>query len=124
MTVELIGDRSHGETWKVSAAPPDTETTTAENGGVQSGFIIGENEIGVWDVLTQPDGCREPQDLGDLLTALAASPELRSAAMLRSMERFRDQLMRLSTDTPLDYEIKITACDLTVVVRALLGRFR
>ena len=42
-----------------------------------------DHEASIWALLTQPDGHGQPQDLSDLLTVLAASPELRSAALLR-----------------------------------------
>jgi hypothetical protein len=42
-----------------------------------------DHEASIWALLAQPDGHSQPQDLSDLLTVLAASPELRSAALLR-----------------------------------------
>lgn len=83
-----------------------------------------DHEASIWALLTQPDGHGQPQDLSDLLTVLAASPELRSAALLRSMERFRDQLDQLPGRAPLDQPVTIAAADLMVLTRALLGRLR
>ena len=83
-----------------------------------------DHEASIWALLTQPDGHGQPQDLSDLLTVLAASPELRSAALLRSMERFRDQLDRLPGRAPLEQPVTIAAADLMVLTRALLGRLR
>ena len=83
-----------------------------------------DHEASIWALLAQPDGHSQPQDLSDLLTVLAASPELRSAALLRSMERFRDQLDQLPGRAPLDQPITIAAADLMVLTRALLGRLR
>ena len=55
---------------------------------------------------------------------LQRSQRLRSAALLRSMERFRDQLDQLPGRAPLEQPVTIAAADLMVLVRALLGRLR
>jgi hypothetical protein len=137
--VHLAGSISHGD-WLDSgtisfprrADPPSAsggvgtsaDDTAISDGGVAGGFTLRDGEESIWDLLTQPDGCGQPQDLADLLAVLAASPELRSAALLRSMERFRDALDQLPGHTPLDQPITIAACDLLVLTRALLGRLR
>jgi len=59
-----------------------------------------------------------------LLSALAASPELWGAALLRVMGRFREQLDPLPSHAPLDRPITIAAAKLMVLVQALLGRLR
>jgi hypothetical protein len=138
----LVGSRSHGEPFNAetftiprSGDPPSVAAATAgpgahweeaAHGGVAAEPLppLLDHESSIWDLLTQPDGHGAPQDLSDLLMALAASPELRSAALLRGMERFRDVLDQLPGHTPLDQPITIAACDLLVLTRALLGRLR
>ena len=136
----LIGSISHGD-WLTDDAtftiprradPPSAsggvalgaDDTATSSGGVAGGFTLREGEASIWGLLTQPDGCAQPQDLSDLLTALAVSPELRSAALLRGLERFRDQLDQLPGHTPLEQPVTVAAADLMVLVRALLGRLR
>ena len=139
----LTGSLSHGD-WLTDGAtftvprsgdPPSVAAATAGpgapweeavHGGVAAESLppLRDGEESIWDLLTQPDGCGHPQDLSDLLTALAASPELRSAALLRALERFRDALDQLPGHTPLEQPVTIAAADLMVLVRALLGRLR
>ena len=140
--VRLAGSISHGDwldagtiSFPRSGDPPSVAAATAGPGGNGEAELAGasaplpcpsllDHEASVWEQLIEPEGHGEPQDLSDLLTVLAASPELRSAALLRSMERFRDQLDQLPGHTPLEQPITIAAADLTVLVRALLGRLR
>jgi len=140
--VHLAGSISHGDwldsgtiSFPRSGDPPSTGTPVAGPGGNGEEAVHGgvaakslpplrDGEESIWDLLTQPDGLGQPADLADLLAVLAASPELRSAALLRSLERFRDQLDQLPGHTPLDQPITIAACDLLVLTRALLGRLR
>ena len=137
--VRIAGTLSHGDwltdntiTFPRRADPPtasggvgtSADDTAISSGGVAGGFTLRDHESSIWDLLTQPDGHGHPQDLADLLAVLAASPELRSAALLRGLERFRDQLDRLPGHTPLEQPVTVTACDLLVLVRALLGRLR
>ena len=140
--VHLAGTISHGDwldagtiSFPRSGDPPSTGTPVAGPDGSGEAELAGasaplpcpsllDHEASIWALLTQPDGHGQPQDLSDLLTVLAASPELRSAALLRSMERFRDQLDRLPGRAPLDQPVTIAAADLMVLTRALLGRLR
>lgn len=137
--VRLAGSLSHGD-WlnetftfpAASAAPPahgggaasaDAPPPVA-SGAASTGFTLHPADTSVWAALTQPEGYGCPQDMGELLAALAASPELRSAALLRSMERLRDVLDQLPTHAPLDHQLTVPAADLLVLVRALLNRLR
>ena len=140
--VHLAGTISHGDwldagtiSFPRSGDPPSIVSAGAGPGGNGEAEPSGasapmpcpsllDHEASIWALLTQPEGHGEPQDLSDLLTVLAASPELRSAALLRSMERFRDQLDRLPGRAPLEQPVTIAAADLMVLVRALLGRLR
>ena len=82
-----------------------------------------EFEESVWQWLTAPVG-GQPDTLQEMMTALEQSPEFRSAAFLRSIDRLRDSLDQLPTHTPLDAPQEVLAGDLLVVVRALLTRLR
>lgn len=139
--VRLDGSLSHGDwlpgdtfTIHRQADPPTSDGGTGTSagdcaaGGGTSGFSNPESlhpdQQSLWALLTQPEGHGEPQDLGDLLQMLASSGELRSAALLRSMERFRDQLDQLPPHAPLDQPVTVAAADLLVLARALMSRLR
>jgi hypothetical protein len=137
--VKLAGDRSHGEDWESitfprRADPPPAsggvgnfgaDATAADTGGGVGSFTLRDGELSGWDLLVMPDGCNAaPTDLQELVEALAAGPEFRSAALLRAMERFRDALDQLPGHTPIETGVTVAAADLLVLVRALLGRLR
>jgi hypothetical protein len=138
--MELQGYRSHGEPFELesitiprSADPPapggvginSAGASAADTGGGGGSFTLRDGELSCWDLLVTPDGCNAaPSDLQELVEALAASPEFRSAALLRSMERFRDALDQLPGHTALETMVKVPAGDLLVLTRALLQRLR
>jgi hypothetical protein len=137
--VRLAWDRSHGEPLETitfpmaSAAPPSpmgageqsADATAAVGGGADGGFSLADGELSGWDLLVVPNGsCSAPSDLQELVEALAAGPEFRSAALLRAMERFRDVLDQLPVHTALDATVQVSAGDLLVLTRALLQRLR
>ena len=64
------------------------------------------------------------ETVSDLIGALGASPELRSAATLRTLDRLRDAMDGMSGGTSLDASIEIKVVDLVTATRALLTRLR
>ena len=85
---------------------------------------ISEFETSVWGRLSEPDGGSNCGCLDELIDALDSSPELRSAALLRSMGRYRDVLDAMPSDAPIDTPLTVTAVDVLVLVRALMTRLR
>ena len=77
-----------------------------------------------WGRLTATIDGGEPSNAGGADDALNESAELRSAALLRSMERFRDCLDGLPSDTPLEAPQQLPAGDVLVLVRAVMSRLR
>lgn len=135
----LQGYRSHGEPFEetttfprsgdppavaAAAVGPGANGDEAVHGGVAANSLP-DGELSGWDLLVVPDGsCTAPNDLQELVEALAAGPEFRSAALLRAMERFRDALDHLPGHTKLETMVKVPAGDLLVLTRALLQRLR
>ena len=74
------------------------------------------------DRLTATIDGGQPETLEELIDGLNDSAELRSAALLRSMERFRDCLDGLPADTPLEAPQELPEGDVLVLVRALMSR--
>ena len=83
-----------------------------------------EFQESAWDRLTATIDGGQPETLEELIDGLNDSAELRSAALLRSMERFRDCLDGLPADTPLEAPQELPAGDVLVLVRALMSRLR
>ena len=83
-----------------------------------------EFQESAWGRLTATIDGGQPESLGELIDALNESPELRSAALLRSMERFRECLDGLPSDTPLEAPQELPAGDVLVLVRAVMSRLR
>jgi len=83
-----------------------------------------EFQESAWGRLTATIDGGQPESLGELIDALNESAELRSAALLRSMERFRDCLDGLPADTPLEAPQELPAVDVLVLVKALMSRLR
>ena len=63
-------------------------------------------------------------DLQEFLKEIEENPELRAAAFLRSLGRLRDEIDRIPEDAALNSPVVLSLQDSTVLVRALLSRFR
>ena len=85
---------------------------------------LSEFDTSAWGRLTSPDGGIDCGTLGELMDALDSNADLRSAALLRSLERYRDTLDVLPSDCPLDQPLSVRAVDVMVLVRAVLSRLR
>jgi len=85
---------------------------------------ISEFDTSVWAKLTEPDCGTDCGSLEGLIDALDASPELRSASLLRSMGRYRDVLDALPSDAPIDTPLTVTAVDVLVLIKAVMSRLR
>jgi len=85
---------------------------------------ISEFDTSVWAKLTQPDCGTDCGSLEGLIDALDSSPELRSAALLRSMGRYRDVLDALPSDAPIDTPLTVTAVDVLVLIKTVMSRLR
>ena len=55
-------------------------------------------------------------DLTDFLQALDEKPDLRAAAMLRSLERIRDELVRIPESAELGSSVQLTLQDVLIMV--------
>ena len=139
---ELQWSRSHGDSDPVetltiprsgdppavaaAAAGPGAGEAAAVDGGVTAAKTppLEPWEQSAWELLVEPEGACQPQDLADLVRVLDESPELRSAALLRSLERARDVLERLPGHSPADTPVELYAGDVLSMLRSLLSRLR
>ena len=85
---------------------------------------LREGETSAWEWLVHPDGGGQPIDLADLIKLLDESPEMRSASLLRALERFRDVLDRLPVSAPVETPVEVCAGDLVPLLRAVMSRLR
>ena len=138
----LVWSRSHGEieepmTLSIprSGDPPAPAAAGVGPGAGEAAVVDGgvtaanapplrEGETSAWEWLVHPDGGGQPVDLEELIRLLDESPEMRSAALLRSIERFRDALTQLPTSAPVETPVTICAGDLVPLLRAVLSRLR
>lgn len=135
----LRWERSHGEpdqeptTIPRSGDPPAVAAAAAGPGAGEAAVHGGvaantpplrEGEASAWEWLVHPEGGGQPEELSDLLRALDDSPELRSAALLRSIERFRDALAQLPVSAPVETPVQVCAGDVVSMLRAVLSRLR
>ena len=75
-----------------------------------------------WDVLAGQPECES--DLLDYMRQLDESPELRSAATLRSLDRLRDALERIPESAQLGDPVTIRLQDALLIARQMLSRLR
>ena len=110
-----------------------TQVPAGPGGGVDGAEVgaavptlptLSEFDTSVWARLTEPDGGSNCGCLDELIDALDSSPELRSAALLRSMERYRDILDGLPSDAPIDTPLTVTAVDVLVLIKTVMSRLR
>ena len=138
----LVWSRSHGEleepmtlTIPRSGDPPAPAAAGAGPGAGEAAVVDGgvtaanapplrEGESSAWEWMVHPDGGGHPVDLADLIKLLDESPEMRSAALLRGIERFRDALTRLPVSAPVETPVVVCAGDLVPLLRAVMARLR
>ena len=75
-----------------------------------------------WDVLAGQADCQS--DLLDYIQQLEDSPELRSAATLRSLDRMRDALELVPEHAGLGDPVVLRAQDVVLIARQMLSRLR
>lgn len=90
----------------------------SQDGGV-SGF---SNHASCWDCLAGQPECLS--EVLDHIQRLEESPELRSAATLRSLDRLRDQLERIPESASLNDPVVLRLGDVLVIARQMLSRLR
>ena len=76
----------------------------------------------VWDAFSGRPDCSN--DTTDFLEQLDAEPRLRSAAMLRSLGRFREALEALPEQSPLDAQVCVSLQDALVLMTQLMQKLR
>ena len=76
----------------------------------------------VWDAFSGRPDCSN--DTTDFLEQLDAEPRLRSAAMLRSIGRFREVLETLLEQSPLDAQVCVSLSDALVLMTQLMQKLR
>jgi len=97
----------------------DKDSVATAGGGGTAGFTLGGT---IWDVVAG-----QPQFLSDsqhFLDQIEESPALRSAALLRSMERLRQELDRIPESASLDDPVTLTVRDALLISRRLLSPLR
>ena len=101
----------------------------AAGGGGTAGFsldsqqvILLEGDSTAWDVVANANDTLS--ELGQFLEDLNDNPTLRSAATLRSLDRFRDALDRLHADADLNQPVELRLQDVALVARSMLSRLR
>ena len=108
-----------------TAAGPGGMVDGRSDGGVAAAPLPEDHEFSAWEALVLSFTDPGPlENVSDLIAALAESPELRAATVLRSLDRLRDQMDAMAGGTSLDAKVEIQAVDLVVVTRALLTRLR
>ena len=89
---------------------------------VLAGASAPQPVASAWDVLAGQPGCES--DLLDYVQQLEGTPELRSAATLRSLDRLRDALERVPESAGLGDPITIRLQDAALFMRQMLSRLR
>ena len=113
--------------------PPVTVTITPGGGDVDMG--APSNAIGgdgftndsiatatVWDAFSGRPECINPSS--EFLEQLDEEPRLRSAAMLRSLGRIREELEAMPEQSELDAPVCIQLQDVLVVMTQMMSRLR
>ena len=75
-----------------------------------------------WDVVA--NAADTLSELGEFLEETDTNATLRSAATLRSLDRFRDALDRLPADADLNQTVELRVQDVALVARSMLSRLR
>ena len=107
----------------------DRKSVATAGGGGTAGFsldsqqvILLEGDSTAWDVVANANDTLS--ELGQFLEDLNDNPTLRSAATLRSLDRFRDALDRLHADADLNQPVELRLQDVALVARSMLSRLR
>ena len=93
-------------------------------GPVERALSIPPNEFeaSAWDVVA--NAANDLSELGEFLEETDANPTLRSAATLRSLDRFRDALDRMPAEADLNQTVELRVQDVALVARSMLSRLR
>ena len=86
------------------------------------GFIHQANQATAWDCMAGQGELIS--ELRDFLKSLDDSPDLRSAATLRSLSRIRSELERIPETAALGDPVELRLQDVIVLTRQLLSRLR
>ena len=123
LTIPRSGDPPAGSALPVG---PGAGEAAAVGGGVTAANAppLREGESSAWEWMVHPDGGGHPVDLADLIKLLDESPEMRSAALLRGIERFRDALTQLPVSASVETPVEVCAGDLVPLLRAVMARLR
>jgi len=92
------------------------------NTGGSVGFIHQANQATAWDCMAGQGELIS--ELRDFLKSLDDSPDLRSAATLRSLSRIRSELERIPETAALGDPVQLRLQDVMVLARQLLSRLR
>ena len=92
--------------------------------GAQQALLLPPDGLdgSAWDVVA--NAADTLSELGEFLEETDANPTLRSAATLRSLDRFRDALDRLPADADLNQTVELRVQDVALVARSMLSRLR
>ena len=120
------GDPPAGRESVTTAAGPGGMVDGRSDGGVAAAPLPpSEYEPSAWlELVSSFTEGGALETVNDLIDALGASPELRSAASLRTLDRLRDAMDGMSGGTNLDAKVEIKVTDLVTATRALLTRLR
>ena len=94
----------------------------APDAHADGGIGFPNQQSTVWDAFSGRPDCSN--DTTDFLEQLDAEPRLRSAAMLRSLGRFREVLEALPEQSPLDAQICVSLSDALVLMTQLMQKLR
>ena len=99
------------------------ERAPDDSAGGGTGFPLEPTPTAtVWDAFSGRPDCSN--DTTDFLEQLDASPRLRSAAMLRSLGRFREALGAMPEQSPLDAQVCVSLSDALVLMTQLMQKLR
>jgi hypothetical protein len=86
------------------------------------GFTNHDATATVWDVFSGRPECINPSS--EFFEQLDEEPRLRSAAMLRSLSRIREELEGMPEQSELDAPVCIQLQDVLVVMTQMMSRLR